>query len=222
LLDGLPDWPYRRQVRRLRLIACATGLAVLAIAAPPAAADFDPPDGTVIYTNLPASVPFAYQIDIGALCGTQQPASITAKLRTPAGVELEPAYTPAASGQHEQVFGIDLFEEGLYEHSILVRCADDTMHVVEQGTFTIVAGEPEPTPPSDDPAATPPQQRSPEPPASSSCGRAVGALERAHAKLRKAKRALRGRRSAKRRKAVRSAKQSYRAAKQRKAARCAK
>ena len=195
---------------------------MLAIVAPPAAADFDPPDGTVIYANLPASVPFTYQIDIAALCGAQQPASIAARLRTPAGVDLEPAYTPSASGQHEQVFGIDLDAEGVYEHSILVRCADDTTHVVEQGTFTIVAGEPEPTPPSDDPPATPPQQASPKPPASSSCTRAVGALEQARAKLRKAKRALRVKHTAKRRKAVRSAKRSYRVAKQRKTARCGK
>ncbi len=208
-------------MRRRRLIACATGLALLAIGASPAAADFDPPDGTVIYANLPASVPFAYQIDVAALCGVQQPASVTARLRTPTGAELEPAYTPSASGSHEEVFGVDLDVEGLYEHSILVRCADDTTHVVEQGTFTLVAGEPEPIPPSGDPPP-PPLQPGPAAPVSSSCKRAVSALGRARATLRKAKRALRGKRTAKRRKAVRNAKESYRAAKRRKTARCAK
>jgi hypothetical protein len=198
------------------------GLALLAVAAPPAAADFDPPDGTLIYANLPANVSFAYQVDVGALCGIQQPASVTAWLRTPGGQQLQSAQTQSVSGQHDKSFGVDLLEYGLYEHWLAVRCADDVEHVVEQGTFTLAGGEPEP-PPTDGPATTPPaRNESPKAPATRPCRAATISLERARTRLRKAQRALKHERTAKRRRAVRNAKRAQRRARQRTLALCAR
>jgi hypothetical protein len=180
-------------------------LGLLATCPAAAQATFDPPDGTVINANLPAIVPFAYQLDLDAICGAEQPALVSAWLRTPSGRVFQPTESRSASGAHEESFGADLTHYGSYEHWVVVRCSNGVEHTVEQGRFTIGGEEPGSpgdggSPPGADPSRPERQGRAHAVPRR--CRAARASLTSARKRLTRAKRALARRRTAQRRRAV--------------------
>jgi hypothetical protein len=179
----------------------AVALLAFCGAPPLAMANFDPPAGTLIQTNLPAVVSLVYTVDAEAICGGPSTA-IAVRLTQPDGTVLE----LDGANKADWTLGPTLSAVGTYQRAVVVTCAG-IERLTEQGSFELSAGEPEVLPPSGggDPGGSTHAVPNPGGTAHSACKRARAKLSLVQRRLAKAKRAVKRKSTAKRRQGGNSA-----------------
>jgi hypothetical protein len=201
------------------VLRAATGVLLVLCAMPSMAmADFDPPNGTLIQTNLPGVVSLVYSVDAEGICAGPS-TSIAVRLTQPDGSVLE----LDGANQPDWTLGPTLSAVGIYQRAVVVTCAG-VEHLTEQGSFELGAGEPEALPPGGgvDPGGSAQGGPAPGVTAQTACKRARAKLALAQRRLAKAKRAVKRKSTVKRRRGVRSAQKTYRSARARSRAACSK